>query len=149
MIRKTPETYLGYNRADSFNSIESANDDQTQNYTFPQNLPSNTWALQGSWNIGSQYIQSMSNTGSIEIHFNATNVYMVAGTANNTPIQVTVLLNGKPISTANSGADVHNGVLTLQAQTLYKVVSLPQAGSGTVTLQIQGSGAQLYTFTFG
>ena len=133
----TPETYLGYERANAFDSVESIVRDQAATYHYSQNLPVNDFALQGAWTVGAQAITTMSATSELKIHFNARNVYMVAGSANGQPIAVKVLLNGHP-----------NSVLTLQGQTLYRVVSLPKMASGVLTLQPQASGAQFYTFTF-
>ena len=59
-----------------------------------------------------------------------------------------VLLDGKPISAADAGADVENGVVTVGAQRLYDLVDLPKAGTHTLTLEFD-PGIEGYAFTFG
>ena len=45
-----------------------------------------------------------------------------------------VLLDGKPISAADAGEDVQDGTVTVDAQRLYSLVDLPEAGTHTLTL---------------
>jgi hypothetical protein len=59
-----------------------------------------------------------------------------------------VLLDGHPISAADSGADVHGGLVTVRGQRLYSLVSLPRASSHYFTLEIP-PGVSAYDFTFG
>jgi hypothetical protein len=68
--------------------------------------------------------------------------------AGNAPRQVHVLLDGHPISAGNAGADVHNGVVTVQGQRLYSLVSLPGDQQHDLTLQVP-PGVSAYDFTFG
>ncbi len=138
LYNQTPETYLGYGRADSFNSREGVVDDVPTLYSFPTNLPQDTWALQGKWNVAKQYIQAMANNASIEIHFYARKLFLVAGTVNNTPTTVQVSLNNKPMP-----------AITIEAHTLYSVLTLDTAQKGILQLTFPKAGVQLYTFTFG
>ena len=59
-----------------------------------------------------------------------------------------MLLDGKPISAADAGDDVDDGVVTVGAQRLYGLVDLPKAGSHTLTLEFE-PGIAGYAFTFG
>ena len=66
--------------------------------------------------------------------------------AGNVPRTVRVLLDGHPISVADSGADVHGGLVTVSGQRLYGLISLPGAQQHTFTLQIP-PGVSAYDFT--
>ncbi len=59
-----------------------------------------------------------------------------------------VLLDGHPIRASDSGADVHNGVVTVRRQRLYWLVSLPGDQSHELQLRFQ-DGVVAYDFTFG
>ena len=59
-----------------------------------------------------------------------------------------VLLDGHPISTADAGADVHDGVVTVRRQRLYSLVSLPHDQRHQLSLRF-AAGVTGYAFTFG
>ena len=59
-----------------------------------------------------------------------------------------VLLDGKPISSADAGTDVHNGVVTVTAQRLYNLVDLPRVEDHVLEL-VPEAGVTGYAFTFG
>ncbi len=144
----TPETYLGYERAENFASKESQVADQVASYTFPRSLPADDWALQGLWQINGQKIIAMAAGVAVRIHFQAKHVYVVMGSTTKLPVRVTVLLNDKPIA-ANGGADVRDGAITVTAQRLYEVAQFLNSTTGEITLIFDKPGVELYTFTFG
>ena len=59
-----------------------------------------------------------------------------------------VLLDGRPISAAHAGADVHGGVVTVTDQRLYTLVSLPRDERHRLSLRF-APGVTGYSFTFG
>jgi hypothetical protein len=61
---------------------------------------------------------------------------------------VQVLLDGKPISSADAGEDVKDGTVTVSNQRLYRLVDLPKAGQHTLELRF-APGIEGYAFTFG
>ena len=61
---------------------------------------------------------------------------------------VQVLINGKAPTAANAGSDVHSGIVTVNGQRLYNVVSEPKDEDETVTLRFS-PGMSAYSFTFG
>ncbi len=146
---QTPETYLGYARADHFASPESVTKDSVGDYTFPAQLATDEWALQGKWLIAAEKISNQGPQAAIKIHFNASHVYVVMGSANHQPLTVEVLLNGKPITPLISGSDVKDGLLLVNQQRLYELANFPHATDGEITLIIRAVGGEIYTFTFG
>jgi cytochrome c biogenesis protein CcdA/thiol-disulfide isomerase/thioredoxin len=145
---ETPETYLGYSRADNFSSTESVSKDQSAHYTFPADLPENAWALQGLWTINSDKIVSAESNAAIKIHFNARKVFMVMGNSSSKPINVKVLLNGEAVI-AEKGKDVANSSIHVDKHTLYEVLVLKFSGSGILQVIASEPGLEVYTFTFG
>ena len=59
-----------------------------------------------------------------------------------------VKLDGKPISSADAGSDVHGGVVTVDSQRLYNLVNLPRVEGHVLELEPQ-AGVEGYAFTFG
>lgn len=143
----TPETYLGYQRAQNFASVEAQVPNKVSDYHFPAELSLNDWALQGAWQINGQRIMTAAADAAIRIHFQAKHVYVVMGTTG-MPIQVKVLLNGEPIAD-KSGSDVQNHEITVTSQKLYEIASFKELTSGEITLIVEKPGVAIYTFTFG
>jgi cytochrome c biogenesis protein CcdA/thiol-disulfide isomerase/thioredoxin len=143
----TAETYL--------NPVRGQGEDLAQPiktgvhfYTGASSLSLNEFALHGYWNATSQSVTPSSGGGTISGGFQAAHVYLVMTSAGNVPRQVKVLLNGKPIPAAEAGTDVHRGVVTVQGQRLYSLVSLPGDEQDAITLQVP-PGVSAYDFTFG
>jgi cytochrome c biogenesis protein CcdA/thiol-disulfide isomerase/thioredoxin len=142
----TPETYLGTNRAEGWinGPISGLHD-----YGPPPagGLAINDFAYSGTWNIAGQPAEAVSDAG-INLHFVAKNVYLVLSSQNERPMQVQVMLDGHPIPAADSGADVHDGVVTVRRQRLYWLASLPGDQSQELELRF-ANGLLAYDFTFG
>jgi hypothetical protein len=145
---QTPETYLGYSRADHFASAESISKDQAAKYSFPDALSENEWALQGSWKILPDRIVSNEKNAAIKINFNARKVYIVMGNTTDKEIKVKLLLNGVKL-TDEKGRDVEDSSIDVNRSTLYEAIVLAQPGSGVLQVISSSPGLEVYTFTFG
>jgi cytochrome c biogenesis protein CcdA/thiol-disulfide isomerase/thioredoxin len=142
----TPETYLGTARAQGWIDGPHAG---THDYgSGPQHrLGLSEFAYTGTWNIAEQPAEAVSDAG-IEVHFQAKNVYLVLSSPKERPLPVQVLLDGRPISAADAGTDVHGGVVTVRGQRLYTLASLPHDEQHRLTLRF-APGVTGYAFTFG
>ena len=105
-------------------------------------LALNDFAYSGTWDIGAQPAEAVSEAG-MDLHFQAKNVYLVLSSQDERPMQVQVMLDGHPISAADSGADVHDGVVTVRRQRLYWLVSLPGDQSHELELRFADGVAAL------
>lgn len=145
---QSPETYFGLYRASDYAGNQDLNiGTSTFTPVSDANLPTDGWALGGTWQIENKDIVSGANA-TLSFHFAAKNVYVVGGAMK--PTAVTVTLNGQPISqTSNAGADVENSEFTMSMPTLYRVVSLPSFSSSDVVELHLPPGVSLNTFTFG
>ncbi len=108
----------------------------------------NQFGLHGTWKVGAQASTPVSSGASISGRFQAAHVYLVMTSAGNRPRSARVLIDGRPIPAAEQGADVHRGRVTVGAQRLYSLVSLPAAVQQTLTVQVP-PGISAYDFTFG
>jgi cytochrome c biogenesis protein CcdA/thiol-disulfide isomerase/thioredoxin len=141
----TPETYLSPGRSPDF-----AQPLRSGTHFYPGVLipPINEFGLHGRWKVTSQSSTPVSSGASISGGFQAQHVYLVMTSAGNVPRQVRVLLSGKPIPARYAGTDVHDGLVTVQGQRLYSLISLPSDAQGRFTLDIP-PGVSAYDFTFG
>ncbi len=140
----TPETYLGAARAERFtNSMLSPG---THDFTAPQSLPANEFAYHGKWRIALDSATA-GRGASLDLNFGARRVYLVLGSPGRDR-KVRVLLDGRPISAAEAGSDVHGGVVTVSGQRLYSLVDLPKVGHHVLSLEPE-AGVMGYAFTFG
>ncbi len=113
----------------------------------PGPLEVNDFAFSGTWNTAAQPVTAVANAG-IDVEFEAKHVYLVLSSAGNVPRTVQVLLDGRPISAADAGSDVHNGVVTVKGERLYTLVSLPHDEHHRLSLRF-APGVTGYAFTFG
>lgn len=143
----TPETYLGYMRANNTLSPNLIHD-KSATYGYPKELVSDGWALQGDWEVQADKIVSAKAHASIKIHFNAKKVYMVMGNASQLPLTAIIRLNSKPLK-MNQGKDIHQSTITVDKHTLYEIVALPESESAVLEIISSGTGLEIYTFTFG
>jgi cytochrome c biogenesis protein CcdA/thiol-disulfide isomerase/thioredoxin len=145
---QTPETYLGYARADP-NFSPSLIQDQVAHYNFPSELPINAWGLQGAWQVRSDKIIAAEANAALKIHFNARKVFIVMGNSNpKQPISVKLLLNGEQLI-SGKGKDVHDSQILVDKHSIYEVVQLRQFASGILQATMSEPGVEVYTITFG
>jgi len=142
----TPETYLGTNRAQGWiDGPKSGTHDYGPAPTGTLSL--NDFAFSGTWQIAGQPAEAVSQAG-IDLEFEAKHVYLVLSSPGERPLGVRVLLDGRPISAADAGADVHDGVVTVRHQRLYSLVSLERDERHRLSLRF-APGVTGYAFTFG
>jgi hypothetical protein len=56
---RSPETYIGYERAENFASSDGLNQDDPKLYQTPAVLKLNQWALAGRWKDGDQFATAL------------------------------------------------------------------------------------------
>ncbi|MGH2903709.1 MAG: cytochrome c biogenesis protein DipZ [Solirubrobacteraceae bacterium] len=142
----TPETYLGTARGEGWVTGPVAG---VHNYGagHPGPLGVNQFAFSGTWHTAAQPVTAIANAG-IDVEFEARHVYLVLSSTGNMPRTVQVLLDGRPISAADAGSDVHHGLVTVKGERLYTLVSLPHDSRHRLSLRLS-PGVTGYAFTFG
>ena len=147
----SPETYVGYDRAENFASTGGAVRDARKVYALGGPLKLNAWGLAGDWTIGKEQAGLNAAGGKIAYRFHARDLHLVLGPAGNAAkVRFRVTIDGKPPG-ADHGMDTDaagNGVIT--GQRLYQLVRQKGAiGDRTFEIQFLDAGAQAYAFTFG
>ena len=145
---QTPETYLGYDRADSFGGKESVMRDAQGSYRFPAFLPADAWALNGTWQVEREKIVAGGQGAALRLNFKARKVFLVLGTAGGKPVRVTLKLNGEAVGN-NAGKDATAGVVTVERNTLYELIDQQSPKNGLLEIETDAPGLEAYAFTFG
>jgi cytochrome c biogenesis protein CcdA/thiol-disulfide isomerase/thioredoxin len=143
---QTPETYVGTRRQQHFSSPEEIVPGETSTYSIPDMLPLHHFAVSGSWDFEPEFAQVTESGGKLELHFNAKDVYLVMDSSKARQATVTLLSPDQPNQTEDVGP---NGKVTVDQARLYHLVSLDKAQEGTVVIQFDQPGVQVYSFTFG
>ncbi|HEX3915437.1 MAG TPA: cytochrome c biogenesis protein DipZ [Steroidobacteraceae bacterium] len=148
---QSPETYVGYQRAQNFASAGGFAQDHAHAYTAPAALKLNQWALQGSWTVDPEKGVLASAPGKIEFRFYARDLHLVLGPGNGAkPVRFRVLLDGAAPG-ANHGTDTDaDGAGVVNQQRLYQLIRQSgNVGEHVFTIEFLDSGLQAYSFTFG
>lgn len=145
---RTPETYVGYSRMAGLASGEHVHPDKAVMYMAPTALSANTFAFNGTWNVGAE--RTIPSKGAaLTYRFSAKNVYLVMRPhTTGTVSKIKITIDGKDIG-SSAGADVVNGMITVDTDRLYTLVNLTQPGEHIVKLEFLDGNAELYAFTFG
>jgi cytochrome c biogenesis protein CcdA/thiol-disulfide isomerase/thioredoxin len=148
---QSPETYIGYERAEHFSSAAGLLPDQSKSYATPDELQLNQWGLTGKWIVHKDEGVLSSSPGTIVFRFFARDLHLVLGPgANGKPIRFRVRLDGAAPA-QNRGVDVDvdgNGVIT--EQRLYQLIrQSTDVTERTFTIEFLDSGVHAYAFTFG
>jgi cytochrome c biogenesis protein CcdA/thiol-disulfide isomerase/thioredoxin len=145
----SPETYIGYARADRFISPGGLAHDQPKNYALAP-LSLNDWALEGRWADSRQSARSLSADAKISFRFHARDLHLVLGSASGKPVRFRVELDGAPPG-PDAGIDVSaNGTGVVREQRLYQLVRQKGAvRDRTFTVEFLDPGVEAFSFTFG
>jgi cytochrome c biogenesis protein CcdA/thiol-disulfide isomerase/thioredoxin len=146
---QSPETYVGYARAENYVSGAMAQDQAKTYKTGATRL--NEWGLDGRWTVGGEQATLNAKDGGITYRFHARDLHLVLGPgADGKPVRFKVTIDGAAPG-ANHGSDIdENGDGTVTGQRLYQLVR--QAGDvadRTFEIRFLDPGVQAYAFTFG
>jgi cytochrome c biogenesis protein CcdA/thiol-disulfide isomerase/thioredoxin len=147
----SPETYVGYRRAQRFASPEPVVRDSAAPYTAPATLAQNAWGLGGRWTVGTEAATLDSAPGRVVFRFHARDVHLVLGPGpSGRPVRFRVRLDGEaPME--DHGTDISPaGDGTVTSQRLYQL--LRQHGpirDRTIEIEFLDPGVAAYAFTFG
>ena len=145
----SPETYIGYARADRFVSPGGLLHDQAKTYAAAP-LELNQWSLAGAWIDGRQSARSTSAGAQLSFRFHARDLHLVLGSVTGKPIRYRIRLDDAAPG-ADAGVDVKpDGTGAVTGQRLYQLVR--QKGpvrDRTFTITFLDPGAEAFSFTFG
>jgi len=145
----SPETYIGYARADRFVSPGGLAHDQPKNYALAP-LSLNDWALGGGWIDGRQSARSQAPAAKISFRFHARDLHLVLGSTTGRAVRFRVTLDGQQ---PGQDAGIHvtpDGTGVVKEQRLYQLVRQKGAvRDRTFTIEFLDPGVEAFSFTFG
>ena len=147
---RSPETYVGYGRAERLVSPGGLLRDQAKSYAAGPPPALNQWALQGGWTAGRQSARSNAAGATISYRFHARDLHLVLGPAGGKPVRFRVTLDGKAPG-PDAGMDVSAaGIGVVKDQRLYQLVRQKDAvRDRTFAITFLDPGAEAFAFTFG
>jgi cytochrome c biogenesis protein CcdA/thiol-disulfide isomerase/thioredoxin len=147
---QSPETYIGYDRAENFASPGGAAPNARRSYAAPTPRL-NEWGLAGDWTVGPERASLDEKDGAIVYRFHARDLHLVLGPdTDGKPVRFRVTIDGAAPGDSR-GADVDaNGEGVVNGERLYQLIR--QSGSvadHTFEIKFLDPGVRAYAFTFG
>jgi thiol-disulfide isomerase/thioredoxin len=148
---KSPETYIGYSRAENFASPGGEAEDKSHTYAAPTQLSLNEWGLDGKWRVGEEHATLAAASGGIVYRFHARDLHLVLGPdKDGKPVRFRVSIDGAAPGAAHGSDVTADGTGTVTEQRLYQLVR--QTGDvkdHTFSIEFLDPGVEAYSFTFG
>ena len=137
---QTPEIHFGLSfGAQQFSSSQQQLTGGTTTFSAPDQVPVDTFALVGTWNVSGQGVQSASADAAIELRYRASEVNIVAGASSSSPpVTLNVELDGAT-----------QPPVQITGDDLYRVLSNGPSGVHDLVLTPATTGFQAFSFTFG
>lgn len=148
---RSPETYLGHDRASGLASPDGLWADTPHDYTPPPGLGLNEWAPAGDWAISGRAATATAAGARLSMRFQARDVNLVMGpTTRGAAIPFRVTLDGGAVS-GGYGTDVTaDGAGVVNEQRTYQLIrQLAPITERVFEIEFLEPGADLYCFTFG
>lgn len=148
---RSPETYLGYHRAEGFASPDKFVADTPVTYAAPSDLALNHWALDGAWRIGAEHSTLAQGQGRLTYRFHARDLHLVLGPGTDgKPVRFKITIDGKPPGGAHGMDAAADGTGAVTEQRLYQLVRQQDASADhTFAIEFLDPGVSAYAFTFG
>ena len=146
---RSPETYIGYYRADRFASPGGLVHDQPKIYSSGP-LALNQWSFEGAWFDARQSARSLAPGAKLSFRFHARDLHLVLGSATAKPVRFRLRIDGKAPG-PDAGLDARpDGNGSVAAQRLYQLVRQKGAiADRTFTVEFLDPGVEAFSFTFG
>jgi cytochrome c biogenesis protein CcdA/thiol-disulfide isomerase/thioredoxin len=144
----SPETYIGFRRAERFASPGGYVANRSTTYAAGP-LKLNDWALEGPWTISAQSAVSGGGQAAITYRFHARDLHLVLGAAAH-PVWFRVTIDGQAPG-LDGGVDVKpDGTGVVSEQRLYQLVRQKgEVRDRTFRIEFLDPGVEAFAFTFG
>jgi cytochrome c biogenesis protein CcdA/thiol-disulfide isomerase/thioredoxin len=147
---QSPETYVGYDRAENFVSPGGAAQDAEKTYA-AGDPRLNEWGLVGDWKVGSERATLTKPDGAIVFRFHARDLHLVlAPSEDGKPVRFEVTIDGQKPGDSHGADTDANGAGEVSGDRLYQLVR--QSGpvrDRTFSIRFLDPGVRAYAFTFG
>jgi thiol-disulfide isomerase/thioredoxin len=150
-VLQSPETYVGYAKAENFASPDRPFLGAAKSYQGPSKLRLNHWGLAGVWNVSGEFATLNQAPGSIRFRFHARDLHFVlAPSLPDRPIRFRVKLDGASPGRDHGGDVDAEGWGHVDEPRLYQLVRQAQpVADRTFEIEFLDPGVRAYVFTFG
>ena len=148
---RSPETYVGSNRAENFASPEPVAPSSQKTYSLPSRFALNQWGLSGAWIIDGESATLRAAPGKVAYRFHSRDAHFVLGpAANGGAIRFTLRLDGAAPG-ADAGVDIAaDGSGTIREPRLYQLIRQKgRVTDRTFEIEFHDPGVRAFVFTFG
>ncbi len=148
---QSPETYVGYRRAERFASFERVAHHSPKIYKSPEILSLNQWGLSGAWNVGAESAVLLDAPGKIVFRFHSRDLHMVLGPAENgQPVRFRTMLDGAAPGDHAGVDSAPNGTGVVAEPRLYQLIRHQGLTKDrTFEIEFLDVGVHAFVFTFG
>jgi thiol-disulfide isomerase/thioredoxin len=148
---RSGETYLGYERSESFGSPERTAFDTRHTYSVPSRLGLNQWALAGDWTVHSSAVSLDAPGGTIAFRFHARDVNVIMGAASpDMPAHFRVQIDGQPPGDAHGLDAGRDGDGVATEPRMYQLIRQQERIHDRLfEIEFADAGVAAYDFTFG
>ncbi len=148
---QSPETYVGYARAEHFASAGGLVHDRGHKYANTTPLALNQWALSGTWTVGPEDARVDQAGGRVAFRFHARDLHLVLSPdADARPVRFRVRVDGRAPGDAHGEDTDASGMGVIGGHRLYQLVrQRGDVGEHTFEIEFLDPGARAYAFTFG
>nr|WP_294544483.1 cytochrome c biogenesis protein DipZ [uncultured Rhodopila sp.] len=147
---QSPETYIGFARAENF--VSPGGSVRAAPHVYAAGTPGlNQWGLSGDWTVNGEHAELNAPGGGIVYRFHARDLHLVLGpAAEAAPIRFRITIDGKPPGDSHGADTDADGQGTVTSQRLYQLVRQSGAVTDrTFEIRFLDPGVQAYAFTFG
>lgn len=148
---RSPETYIGYHRAENFASSQPLAHDSRKIYSLPARPSLNQWGLSGAWKVGEESAVLQSAPGKISFRFHGRDLHLVLGpTKDGKPVRFRVTLDGTAPGDDRGSDAATDGSGIVHEHRLYQLIRQKgQVEDRTFEIEFLDPGVQAFAFTFG
>ncbi|WP_425983813.1 cytochrome c biogenesis protein DipZ [Brevundimonas sp. TWP1-2-1b1] len=147
---ESPETYVGYARAENFRSPGGLANDVIKDYVAAP-LQLNGWTLSGRWRVTREHADLQAAGGRVAFRFKARDLHLVMGPSKTGDQPRFRVLVDAVAPGPNAGSDIDaQGMGRIDGERLYQLVR--QTGpvrERTFEIEFLDPGVQVFAFTFG
>ncbi|MEQ1819332.1 MAG: cytochrome c biogenesis protein DipZ [Terricaulis sp.] len=146
----SPETYVGYARAQNFVSPPQQRD-AAATYSTPSNLQLNQWGLSGDWTVRGENATAVRSGATIHFRFRARDLHLVLSpAAGGAPVRFRVTIDGASPGASHGGDINAAGEGRITEERLYQLVRTQgPIRERTFEIEFLDPGANAFAFTFG
>lgn len=150
----TQETFAGqlYGRG----AIDDMDDHQigdSANFTPPHSPSDGAVMLVGRWKVEHDGVTSAGHGDGAEVRYHARSMYAVLSLSGAKQVRIDLIEDGGPLRKQDAGADVQfdakGGYINVTEARMYYVIRSPVFTAHLVSLEPEGSGLTLHSFTYG